>query len=137
MLATRITHSLRIAGAFTTMSGAPFTRAYAVTRDGCKDFGFGCNNPDGSYVEAPNAERTPPYRSLDASLHWVRPMGPVELSAYMQVRNLLARDNASTYSGSRPIRRVPGRNGASTVVFEDRFEQGLPRLPLVGLRLTF
>jgi hypothetical protein len=137
MLALRIMSSLRVAAAFTAMSGAPFTRAYAVTRQGCEDFGFGCNNPDGSYVQEPNAQRTPPYRSLDASLHWSHDLGPIALSAYAQVRNLLDRDNASTYSGSRPLRRVPARNGTVIIAFEDRFEPGLPRLPLIGLRLTF
>ncbi|MGH7472237.1 MAG: TonB-dependent receptor domain-containing protein, partial [Longimicrobiales bacterium] len=136
MLGVRVARGLRVAAAYTAMSGAPFTRAYAVTREGCMNFGFHCNTPDGSYVQQPNAERTPAYGSLDGALQWAQPFGPIELSAYFQVRNVLDRDNASTYAGSRPIRRFPVRNGV-TYEFEDRFEKGLPRLPLVGLRLTF
>jgi hypothetical protein len=128
MLSARITASLRMAAAYTSMSGAPFTRAYAVTREGCNDFGFGCDNPDGSYVQAPNAERTPSYHALDASLQASRRFGSVEATAYFQLRNVLNRDNASTYAGSRPISRT---------AFDDRFEPGLPRLPLLGARVTF
>jgi hypothetical protein len=136
MAGVRLSTALRMAMAYTAMTGAPFTRAYAVTRENCTNFGFHCNSPDGSYVQEPNAERTPSYGSLDASLQWANAIGPVELSAYLQVRNLLDRDNASTYAGSRPIQRVIDRNG-TRFVFEDRFEKGLPRLPLVGLRMTF
>jgi hypothetical protein len=79
-------------------------------------------------VFEPNAERTPAYRSLDASIHWGHVYGPVRVGAYLQVRNVLGRDNASTYSGSVP---------KGTDVFEDRFEAGLRRVPLVGVRATF
>ena len=129
--------ALRLAAAFTSMSGAPFTRAYALTREDCTTFGFGCSNPDGSYVEAPNAERTPAYHSLDASAQWSRAIGHSEIAVYLQVRNVLGRDNASTYSGSRVIRRVQTRVGQTAFVFDDRFEAGLPRLPMAGLRVTF
>jgi hypothetical protein len=54
----------------------------------------------------------------------------------VQVRNVLARDNASTYAGSGPVGRVE-RPGGSRIVWEDRFERGLPRMPMVGLRVTF
>lgn len=128
MLSARITSALRVAAAYTSMSGAPFTRAYAVTREGCNDFGFGCDNPDGSYVQAPNAQRTPPYRALDASLQASRRLGGVEATVYFQLRNVLNRDNASTYSGSAPLSRT---------AFDDRFERGLPRLPLLGARVLF
>ena len=136
MLGVRLLRDWRLAVAYTAMSGAPFTRAYAVTRQDCASFGFHCSSPDGAYVQEPNALRTPAYRSLDASVQWARALGPVELSAYLQVRNVLDRDNASTYSGSRPIARVMSREG-TTYRFEDRFEKGLPRLPLVGMRMTF
>ena len=135
MLGVSLSRSLRVAGAFTSMSGAPFTRAYANTRANCQDFGFGCNQPDGSYVQAANAERTPPYHSLDASVHWAHAIAGVEVAAYLQVRNLLGRDNASTYAGSN-LRTIATRRGR-IVEFEDRFEEGLPRLPLFGLRVTF
>ena len=135
MLGVSLGRSLRVAVPSRRMSGAPFTRAYANTRENCEDFGFGCNQPDGSYVQAANAERTPPYHSLDASVHWARAIAGVEVAAYLQVRNLLNRDNASTYAGSH-LRTTLTRRGR-IVEFEDRFEEGLPRLPLFGLRVTF
>ena len=128
MFSVRLVSAVRVAAAYTAMSGAPFTRAYAVTREDCNDFGFGCDNPDGSYVQAPNAQRTPAYHALDASVHATMQLSTVEATAYFQLRNVLNRDNASTYSGSRPISRVQ---------FEDRFEPGLPCLPLLGVRVIF
>jgi DNA-binding Lrp family transcriptional regulator len=56
------------------------------------------------------------------------------IGAYVQVRNVLGRDNASTYAGSAPVGRIETREGVR-VLWDDRFEQGLPRLPLAGVRL--
>jgi hypothetical protein len=70
------------------------------------------------------------------SLHWAQQAGRADLSAYVQVRNVLARDNASTYAGSGPVGMVERPDG-SRIVWEDRFERGLPRMPMVGLRVTF
>jgi hypothetical protein len=136
MAGVRLTPSLRLAGALTAMSGAPFTRAYTRSPQDCDAFGFGCDNPEGSWVEAANAERTPPYAGLDASLQWTRQLRGVEASAYVQVRNVLGRANATTYAGTVPVARVQDRSGW-TVLWDDRFEPGLPRLPLVGVRVTF
>lgn len=136
MAGVRLTRSLRLAGAFTAMSGSPFTRAYTRSPQDCNTFGFGCDDPEGSWVEEPNAERTPPYQSLDASLQWSRAVGRLDLSAYAQVRNVLGRENAVTYAGTVPIGRT-GRDAGSRVLWDDRFEAGLPRLPLLGLRVTF
>jgi hypothetical protein len=136
MGALRLPAGFRIAASFTAMSGAPFTRAYSRSAADCQSFGFGCDNPSGSWAEEPNAQRTPPYRSLDTVVHWGRGIRDVEVSAYLQVRNVLARDNASTYSGSSPIARIQTATGTG-VLWDDRFERGLPRLPLVGIRVAF
>ena len=136
MAGARVWRGLRIAAAYTAMTGAPFTRAYTRSPQDCTSFGFGCEDPTGSYIDAYNAERTPDYRSLDASLLWSQPIRNVELSAYVQVRNVLARDNASTYAGSGPIGRID-RASDVIILWEDRFERGLPRMPMIGLRVTF
>jgi hypothetical protein len=73
---------------------------------------------------------------MDASIHWARRFGRWQLGAYAQVRNVLGRDNASTYSGTAQFERAVPPRGSETV-FADRFERGLPRLPLVGALLTF
>ena len=92
-------------------------------------------------MQAPNALRAPDYRSLDAALQWSRSLGDVDVGAYLQLRNVLDRDNASTYSGSfvvlrdaRGERRTAYRRSAH---WYDRFEQGLPRVPLIGARIAF
>jgi hypothetical protein len=136
MAALRLPAGLRAAAAYTAMSGAPFTRAYARLPADCQDFGFGCDNPTGSWIEKPNAERTPSYRSLDVMLQWSRTFGGAVVGAYVQVRNLLDRDNASTYAGSAPAGRIDTRDGF-VILWDDRFERGLPRLPLAGVRVRF
>lgn len=136
MMGVHLGHGLRAAAAYSAMTGAPFTRAYSRSPRDCSSFGFGCDDPTGAYIEWHNAERTPGYRSLDLSLQWGRPVGPVELNAYAQVRNLLGRDNASTYAGSGPVGRIQTREGTQ-IVWEDRFERGLPRMPVAGLSIAF
>lgn len=135
--AIRLRDGLRAAAAYTAMSGAPFTRAYSIAPGDCSAFGFGCDSPVGtSQIQQHNAERTPDYRALDVSLHWTRPVGRMELSVYGQVRNVLGRDNASTYAGSAPVGRTVDDAGTA-IVWHDRFESGLRRVPLAGLRLAF
>ncbi len=134
--AVRIVDGLRAGLGWTAMSGAPYTRVFArAPSPQCELFGFGCGQVVAS-VEAPNAERTPDYRSLDAVLVWGRGIGSVEVTAYLQIRNVLDRDNASTYSGTVP-RVVRGRDGSTRVNWIDRFEAGLPRMPLFGARIAF
>ncbi len=132
----RLPAGFRVAGAYTAMTGAPFTRALSpMTEEECSLFGFACSTTSAS-VQEPNAQRTPAYASLDASLQWRGSVRGVELSAYAQVRNLLDRDNATTYSGTGAARRVT-RTGDSELFVDDRFERGLPRLPLIGARIAF
>jgi hypothetical protein len=136
LAAVRLTHSLRTGLAFAAMSGAPFTRAISrATAAECTHFGFGCAGPV-AMVQAPNALRTPDYRSLDALVQWSRTMGDVEVGAYVQVRNVLGRDNTSTYAGS-VMRTRRARDGEEVRSWDDRFEVGLPRLPLLGARIAF
>jgi hypothetical protein len=137
--AVRLGGGLRIGAAYTAMSGSPFTRVKArIRQSDCELFGFGCAQSAAS-VEAPNAMRTPDYRSLDAIAMLTRPLGGIEATLYLQVRNVLGRDNAVTYSGSAYETVYTDRNPrtADELVWYDRFEAGLPRLPLIGARITF
>jgi len=135
--AIRITSGLRIGAAWTSMSGAPYTRVTGrIRQTDCDLFGFGCTQY-APRVEAPNTRRTPAYRGLDAIAMLSRRVGRAEASLYLQLRNVLGHDNAITYTGSiYHLRRVSGSTDPE-VVWEDRFEQGLPRLPLIGGRITF
>jgi hypothetical protein len=137
--AVRLGGGLRIGAAYTAMSGSPFTRVKArIRQSDCELFGFGCAQSAAS-VEAPNAMRTPDYRSLDAIAMLTRPLGGIEATLYLQVRNVLGRDNAVTYSGSAYETVYTDRNPrtADELIWYDRFEAGLPRLPLIGARITF
>ncbi|HUE96152.1 MAG TPA: TonB-dependent receptor [Longimicrobiaceae bacterium] len=132
----RLADPIRLSIAYTAASGAPFTRAYTRALGDCSFFGFECGST-ASYSEEPNGERTAAHRSLDASIQLTRRLGPFDAAAYAQVRNLVNRENASTYAGTVAVGRVPARDGSSRVVWEDRFESGLPRLLLVGVRANF
>jgi hypothetical protein len=136
-LAVNIAGGLRLGVAYAAMSGAPYTRVQGRMRTAdCSYFGFGCNT-FGPFVEAPNARRTPDHRSLDAIATFTRRLGGVQASAYVQLRNVLGRENAITYAGSI-YQLVPlPRSRGTAVVWEDRFEKGVPRLPLLGARIAF
>jgi hypothetical protein len=137
-LMVRAGNDLRVGAALTWLSGAPFSR-FLLGRAPC-DTLRPCSPADTAalYIESPNAERTPPYASLDLLLDWSHAFGGVQVGAWLQVRNLLGAANAVTYTGSlrqctpgAPF-QVPAGGGVC-----DRFDRGLPRLPLVGLRVAF
>jgi hypothetical protein len=131
----RLGGGLRLAGAYTAVSGAPYTRVLSRLRaEECSAFGFVCSASP-ARLESPNAQRAADYRSLDASLTWTRTVSALEISAYVQVRNVLNRDNAITYTGSTPVLMRATRQ--QDIVWQDRFESGLPRMPLVGARIAF
>lgn len=128
--------SVRLGGAFTYGSGVPYTRLI-----------FGDKTPASPppSLGSPNAERTPSYASLDLMAEYGHSIGDWQVSAYLQVRNLSNRDNSVTYSGSWdcPSSGTPSGTGtfsqvcASAAGVTDRFETGLPRLPLLGVRIAF
>src|SRR5690606_21521273 len=128
--------SLRIGGAFTYGSGVPYTRLV---------FGDGTMDGPPPTLGAPNAERTPSYASLDLLLEYERPYREWDFSAYLQLRNLANRDNSVTYSGSWDCPATGNPMGpatfnepcASAIGITDLFEPGLPRLPLLGIRIAF
>jgi hypothetical protein len=137
MTAVRLPAGFRLGAAWTGMSGAPYTRVWIFTRSPeCELFGFGCDQAAAAEVEDANAQRTPAYQSLDVMLAWTRTLGRFDVTTYLQIRNLLDRNNASTYSGTVP-RVVRGRGGSVSLEPIDRFEAALPRMPLFGARLSF
>jgi hypothetical protein len=65
-------------------------------------------------------------------------MGRVEVGAYLQVRNVLDRANAVTYTGSlRQCTPDPPTLVAVGGGVCDRFDKGVPVLPLAGVRVSF
>jgi hypothetical protein len=127
--------NLRIGSAFTFGSGVPFTRL--VVGDG--------RPTTAPVLGAPNAERTPNYASLDLMIEYERTIRDWKVGAYIQVRNLAHRNNSVTYSGSWDCQADGGLPDSSpfsqvctnAVGIRDKFEPGLPRLPLIGFRVAF
>ena len=138
----RVGASWRAGAALTAMSGAPFSR-FLLGVAPCDATLGPCPAPDSValVIEAPNAERAPGYLSLDLMLDWSHTVGRVQVGAYAQLRNVLNRANAVTYLGSvdqctnpHPPTLVPvsGRAG-----WCDQFNQGMPLLPMIGVRVAF
>jgi hypothetical protein len=127
----RVGGGLRLGGALTAATGSPFTRFYS-SLPRC-DSVPGCLIPSvpwhwPAWAEEPSRARTPTYASLDLLADWTWTRRAFELGAYLQVRNATNWRNAVTYIGSRP-----GPDGCQC----DRFERGLPVLPLAGVRVAF
>jgi hypothetical protein len=116
-LMVRLNPGLRVGGAFSARTGAPFTRAYGEP---------GAAPPADQVIvafEAPHGERAPAYASLDLLLDRSARWRGVDLGAFLQLRNALGRQNSAVYRGSTPE--------------ADEFDPGIPRLPVVGLRARF
>jgi hypothetical protein len=120
----RFRNGLLVGGAFSYASGVPFTRIVVG---------------DDPRTEEPSANRTPSYRSLDLTLDYATRLGDRDISAYLQLINVLGRRNAVTYAGTEAI--CPGgtgdQGGCTSPVMVDDFRSGLPRLPLFGFRIAF
>jgi hypothetical protein len=135
----RVGSSLRLGAAFTWASGAPFSR-FLLSPLPCP-VGVVCATADTSafYIESPNAARTANYSALDLLADWTRTVGKVRIGAFLQLRNVLNRANAITYTGSLQdcTRPAPPRLVAIGSGICDRFDRGVPLLPLGGVRVAF
>lgn len=138
----RLGGGFRLGGAFTFGSGVPFTRLVLP------DTTLPPEERNPPRLERPYGERTPSYASLDLMLEYSRAVGAWQVSAYGQLRNVLGRENAVTYLGSRACGpgsqriafaapAVDCRGSEPGVPVKDNFEAGLPTLPLFGVRVAF
>ncbi len=139
----RVARRLAVGGAMTAASGAPFTRFYALLyqRVPCDTIGPSCLVPGKVpyYVEEPSSGRAPAYATVDLLAEWTWAHRGWDLSASVQLRNAFNWRNASTYAGSIANCSIPA--GPGTVIPRpgicDRFDRGLPLLPLLGVRVAF
>jgi hypothetical protein len=125
-LSRRVSDHFRVSGAFSYASGSPYTRL-VIGQSALR-------------LEDPYARRAPAYASGDISLDYNTLVGTRELSAYLQIRNVFGRRNPVTYSGSpESCLGGTGEDGvcAGSLVVSDRFDSGIPMLPLFGVRLVF
>jgi hypothetical protein len=121
-LSRRLGESWRVSGAYSYASGVPYTRLVI--------------GEEAVRLEDPYANRTGNYSSADLSLDYARVVGSHTVGAYMQIRNVLNRGNRVTYSGSCDAGFSNGVCAGSQVV-TDRFDSGIPLLPLLGVRIVF
>ena len=140
--ATAMVHvggSLRIGGGLTVATGAPYTR-FILGPVSCDSIVGGCIGVDTVFttrtVEAPNAERTGTWTGVDLLAEWSRDLGRVRFGAWVQLRNAFDRRNALTYVGSYQA-CTAGVDDVQVQDVCDRFDRGVPLLPLVGLHVSF
>ncbi len=135
----RLLSSVRVGGALLAASGAPFTRIH-LGPIGCVSGEIVC--PDTLFtttlVENPAAAKTPPYVSLDLIAEWVKEFHNWRLGITVQVKNVLHRQNAMTYLGTYSgCTQTTSLSRMVTPGVCDRYYQGLPLLPLVGVYARF
>jgi hypothetical protein len=123
----RLADAWRLGAAFSSASGVPFTRVIIDET--------GESEPR---IAEPGARRTPAYASLDLLLDYTGEVSGWRVNAYVQLLNALGRRNRVTYAGSFCAPTAVGTTGCGeNPVIRDRFRSGLPRLPLVGVRVAF
>ncbi|MEE8146566.1 MAG: TonB-dependent receptor [Longimicrobiales bacterium] len=141
-LMARARDNLLFGAAFTAASGAPFTRTF---NDYCHDWPDAEGNCPApatgpiTFRGPPNAERGPTYASLDLLLDWTSRRSGWSWGAYLQVRNVLGRDNMGVFVETTcGADSYVGGGCSSPELLTDSFEGGLSfPLPLFGFRLTF
>lgn len=140
----RLSRSLRLGGALTAASGAPYTQ-FVVDPVLCQNIlaceGGAVGDTLGlttQSVGAPAELRARPYLGLDLLAEWERTFtGGWSLGAWFQLRNVLNLRNAVTYAGSFDPCTAPGPDDIVRGTRCDRFDRGVPLLPLAGIRVTF
>lgn len=123
-LSYRVDEHVWLGAASSYASGVPYTRIVVT------------GTP---HVEEPNGHRTPAYLGLDLVLEYTTQVGRWTVGGYLQLVNALGRENEVTYAGT--VERCLGGESleqcAGAVTLHDRFRDGLPRLPLVGVHVAF
>lgn len=120
---------LRVGAAFTAATGVPFTRSISDPEECAAE--PGCDPENLPWAGPPNANRGPTYASLDLLVDWSTEMGGLQLGVYGQLRNVLGRENATVYAGGSGCLAV----GCSIEELRNAYEQGVPRLPVIGVRV--
>jgi hypothetical protein len=128
-LMLRATPALRAGAGFTAATGVPFTRTVATADDCAAE--PGCDPAQLPWLGTPNAARAPTFASLDLLLDWNGRYRGLEIGTYVQLRNALGRENATIYTADQDGCRPVGCTGD----LQSEFERGIPRLPVLGVRV--
>lgn len=121
--------SLRVGAAFTAATGVPFTRSISDPSE-C-NIEPACDPADVPWAGPPNANRGPNYASLDLLVDWATEVGGLNVGVYGQIRNVLGWENATVYAGGSGCLVV----GCSVNTLRNAYEEGVPRLPVIGIRV--
>jgi hypothetical protein len=126
----RVLEPLRIGAAFTAATGVPFTRTISDSIACLEE--PQCNTDALPWAGDPNAQRAPLYASLDLLVDYSTRWAGLEVGIYGQLRNVLGRENAVVYTGTGTGCSVVG---CSLDELRNAYEQGVPRLPVIGVRV--
>ena len=119
----------RVGAAFTAATGVPFTRSVSDSTE-CRGVP-GCEPDQLPWAGAPNANRGPTYASLDLLVDWAGDVAGLTVGVYGQLRNVLGRENATVYAGGTGCLMV----GCSVNELRNAYEEGVPRIPVIGIRV--
>jgi hypothetical protein len=125
----RVSPSLRLGAAYTAATGVPFTRVIAGAEECTTE--PGCDPERLPWMSVPHGERAPHFASLDLLLDWSRRLGAFEVGAWAQLRNALGRENATVFTGDAAGCTLVGCGDE----LRSAYERGVPRLPVLGLRV--
>ncbi|HEU0077036.1 MAG TPA: TonB-dependent receptor [Longimicrobiaceae bacterium] len=132
----RLGRSWQVGAAYTAGSGIPYTRVFDGTVD-CETQKPRCVWDREPRTDAPGAQLTPVFSSLDLLVDWTRDFRGWRLGGYLQLRNALNRRNAGRYTGSSECADFGARRCETHPGPVDHFEPGLPTLPVIGFRAAF
>jgi hypothetical protein len=121
--------SLRVGAAFTAATGVPFTRSISDPSE-C-NIEPTCDPEELPWAGPPNASRGPNYASLDLLVDWATNIKGLDVGVYGQLRNVLGWENATVYAGGSGCLVV----GCSIDALRNAYEEGVPRLPVIGIRV--
>jgi hypothetical protein len=131
-LARQLSRAWRLSSAFAAARGAPYTKATYIWMN---DSTFGYE------LDAPGAKRRPPALGLDVGLDWTHRFGSGRrLEAYAQLHSPLTSRSTGSYRGDGYCTPVfPGDTDLRCESYapDERREDTVPILPVVGLRVAF
>ncbi len=128
---------LNLGGAYAASSGAPYTRVFPGLAN-CDRNADACVEVVPDLQGTPNGARAPWYSSFDVMVDWSRGFSRWRFGTFLQVLNVLNRDNAVTYTVRRsgPCTRT-SLDAPLCSPSADRFFNGRPPKAAFGLRVQF
>jgi hypothetical protein len=122
--------SVRVGAAFTAATGVPFTRVVSEPEECARV--SGCDPDRLPWAGHPHDLRGRTHASLDLLTDWSTRVAGAEIGFYAQLRNVLGRENGTVYVGEGE--QCPAI-GCGVGELGNLYERGIPRLPVLGVRV--